>query len=258
MDEDNTNPQTQDGEEQLEQSSSDEQLNEVVEESAQTDESQETEEEQPELSPRQQKRVEQVEEQAKEYKLNKILDRIQNTKQTPSQRENPLDYREAIDAPDEVYNTLDKDRSQYGDQRYNEGLEVAKAIEFRTNIRLDLPIVKEKLDKLDPQDAATLDREYLQFVGFNPKNGTVQHADVGYADFIEARIEQAERLARSMTQQTHKNIAKQAAQVGVRPDGSTRSGVKVQNPGDISSMSDDDFEKNRASIYKSMGLPFKQ
>lgn len=212
-----------------------------------------------ELSPRQQKRLEQVEKKAEELKLNKILDRIQQGKRPASKREEveAMDYRQTIDAPDEVYNSLSKDREQYGERRYSEGLEQAKAIEFRTNLKLDLPLVKDKLDRLDAVDAELLDREYLKLVGFDPKTGFVVNSEIGYADYIEARVEQAERLAARLNVQSQKNIAKQAAQTGIRPDGGAHKGLQIKNPGDIASMSADDFEKNRATIYKQAGLSYK-
>lgn len=261
MDEEATS-QTQDDVQELEQSTSEEHLNEEVsEESAETEEAeqeeQESEEEQPELTPRQQRRVEQIEDQAKELKLNKILDRIQNVRTQPAKRSSSLDYREAIEADDAVYDTLEKDRSSYGEQRYNEGLEMVKAMEFKTNIKLDLPLVKDKLDKLDPADAAAIDREYLMYTGWDAATQTVKNPDIGYADFVEAQIERAERLASNLHVASQKNIAKQAAQTGIRPDGGARKGINIQNPGDISKLTPEQFEKNREAIYKQLGLSTK-
>lgn len=211
------------------------------------------------LSRRQQKRVDQIEKKAEELKLNKILDRIQGIKNTPKKdRESqPKDYRDMIDAPDEVYDTLNQDRESYGDQKYNEGLQVANAMEWRTNMRMDLPLVKDKLDRLDPADAEAIDREYLIFSGFDPQSGFVNNPSIGYADFVEARIEQAERLAASMNLKSQKNIARQAAQTGVRPDGGSHKGLQISSADDIRSLSPEQFEKNRAAIYKAAGLTYK-
>jgi hypothetical protein len=242
-----------------ESSPSNEHLNEEVAEdtSEQTDGSEQREEveDNEELTSRQQKRVEQIEKKAEELKLTKILDRIQGTKQ-PQRRDasDPLNYREAIDAPDEVYETLDNDRRSFGEQRYNEGLEAVRAMEFRTNIKLDLPIVQGKLDKLDPADAQAIDREYLMYTGYDPTTGYVKNPDIGYADFVEAQIERAERLASNMHLKSQQNIAKQAAQTGVRPDGGGRQGIKIESAQDIAKMSDKEFEKNREAIYKAAGL----
>lgn len=217
------------------------------------------EEEAPTLTNRQMKRINQIEQKAEELKLNKILDRIQGIKSTPRQehKSQPKDYREMIDAPDEVYETLNQDRESYGDQKYNEGLQVANAIEWKTNMRMDLPLVKEKLDNLDPADAEAIDREYLIFSGFDPNTGFINNPNIGYADFVEARIQQAERLASSMNLKSQKNIARQAAQTGVRPDGGAHKGLQISSPDDIRSMTPEQFEKNRAAIYKAAGLTYK-
>lgn len=261
MDEEAVSQTQDDTLEQLDQSASEEHLNEEqeVEESEEPEQesTDEEKEEEPDLSPRQQKRVDQIEEKAKELKLNKILDRIQSAPK-PNQRNEALDYRSAIEADDAVYQTLEQDRTQYGDARYNEGLELVKAMEFRTNIKLDLPLVKDKLDKLDPADAEAIDKEYLMYTGYDPETGFVKNPEIGYADFVEAQIERAERLASNLHVASQKNIAKQAAKTGVRPDGGSRSGIKIQNPGDISKLTPEQFEKNREAIYKQLGMEYKK
>lgn len=141
--------------------------------------------------------------------------------QTAPQTRDALDYSTALDADPEVVRQLEADRQRTEQLSYNEGLRRAEAIEFKTNIRLDLPLVSEKLNKLDPRDAEALDKEYLYTVGFDPQTGYVQNPNIGYAEFIEARIDQAERLAQAMSAQTVKNVAKQAAATGLRPDGSS-------------------------------------
>lgn len=255
--------QQNESQEESDQSTDQEQLNnEPVDQPDADAPAEEVEEPQddPELSPRQQKRVEQIENQAKEYKLNKILDRVQNInprQSTEKQDISQLNYRDEIDAPDELYDKLEQDRNQYADQRYSAGKEEAmqqlQAMEWRTNIKLDLPLVKEKLDKLDPEDAAAIDREYLLYSGFNRKTGVVANPGIPYADFVEAQIERAERLAANMQVQSSKNIAQQAANQGVRPDGGGRQGFTLTNPGDISKLSDKEFAKYRKDIYKQLG-----
>lgn len=170
--------------------------------------------------------------------------------QQPSRptRQDALDYSKELDADPEVIQRLDEDRRAEGQAQYNLGLETAKAIEFRTNIKLDLPLVKDKMEKLDPRDAESIDKEYLLMVGFDPQTGFVQNPNIGYADFVEARLEQAERLAASMTAQTTKNIAKQAAQTGLRPDGSTASPLNLNK--DPASMTNEELE----AVIKKAGL----
>lgn len=140
---------------------------------------------------------------------------------TSQPRKDALDYSNALDADPEVIKQLEADRQRTQESSYNEGLKKAEAIEFKTNIRLDLPLVQEKMSKLDPRDAEALDKEYLYTVGFDPQTGYVQNPNIGYAEFIEARIEMAERMGQAMSAETAKNVAKQAAATGLRPDGSS-------------------------------------
>lgn len=152
----------------------------------------------------------------------------------PSQRRDALDYQNALDADPQVIQQLEADRRAEGESRYNEGLQTANAIEFRTNIKLDLPLVKEKMEKLDPRDADALDREYLYAVGFDPGTGFVSNPNIGYAEFIDAKIEMGERLAQSMNANTVRNVARQAATTGLRPDGSSAKRLNLnQAPEDM-------------------------
>ncbi len=156
--------------------------------------------------------------------------------QTPPQTKDALDYSTALDADPEVIRQLEADRQRTAEQQFNEGLRRAEAIEFKTNIRLDLPLVADKLSKLDPRDAEALDKEYLYTVGFDPATGYVQNPNIGYAEFIEARIDQAERLAQAMNAQTVKNVAKQAAATGLRPDGSSAKKLNLNQAPELMTM----------------------
>lgn len=241
-------------EQQLEESTSEQHLdnNEAEEEQQQVA----SEDEAP-LSPRQQKRVDQIEEKAKELKFNKILDRIENSRRQAEQpsRQELLDYKEALDAPDDIYEQLERDRQAASSEGYNQGLAKAQAIEWKTNIRLDMPLVKEKLDKLDPVDAEAIDKEYLYYSGFDAKTGTVRNPDISYAEFVEARVEQAERLAQRLAVNSQKNIAQQASKTGVRPTGGTaQRTINVTSADDIAKMSPEEWDKNRDAILKQIGI----
>lgn len=157
--------------------------------------------------------------------------------QQPSQPTNQdlLNYSDALDADPEVIRQLEEDRQRASSVQYNLGLQQAEefsraqnvASEFRTNIKLDYPLVKDKLDKLDPIDREAIDVEYLQMTGYDTETGLVQNPNIGYAEYVEARIEQAERLASRLNARTVKNVAKQAAQTGLRPDGSSAKSLNL-------------------------------
>lgn len=184
-------------------------------EASQEDSKQEAPEEQP-LSRRAQTRFEKL-----EALRNAGRDKFQQFKQPAPSQPDALDYSQALDAAPEVIQQLQDDRQRAQQVSYDEGLKRAEFIEFKTNIRLDLPLIQDKMSKLDPIDAKKLDDDYLEYVGFDGTTQTVKHPDIGYADYIEARIEQGQRLAASMSAETAKNVAKQAAATGLRPDGSS-------------------------------------
>ena len=227
-------PDKQEADEPDDQSQDEPQDEPVEEDTEETEEEEQSEEEAPEEtkdeerkppSRRETLRIEQI-----------LKKRAEKPAPAPSRPiAEPIDYSESLDADEETVRTLRDDRDNYGRQQYEQGTTASErrvvASEFRTNIRLDLPLVKDRLGKLDPEDVRAIDTEYLQFVGFDESDGFVQHADIGYADYVEARIEQAERLAKRMTAETTKNIAKQTASTGLRPDGSSAKRLNLnKNP----------------------------
>lgn len=184
--------------------------------------------------------------------LEKYGDPRQQASQTPLQQkqEDTLDYKSEFNIEDpEVLQQLENDRNRAQSSAYNEGLQRAQSIEWKTNMRLDLPLVAEKLQKMDPRDAQALDQEYLYVTGYDPTTDTVRNPNVGYAEFIEARVEQAQRLAKSMTADTAKNIAKQAATTGLRPDGSSAKRMNLNKP--AHQMSDEELEAKINSVIPS-------
>lgn len=216
-----------------------------------TEEAQEVEDEpaEEELSPRQQKRVEQL----KQSKLDSILDRVTQGKIKDSSYK-PLDYKQTIDADDEVINQLSQDREQYATDLQRQTDERLTAELWRRDIKTDLALVKDRMDKLDPSDARAIDKEYMLYSGYDPETGRVANPTIGYADFVEAQIERAERLAANLNVRTQKNVAKQVAQTGLRPTGGASKATKISSPDDIANISNADWEKNRDTYLKQMGI----
>jgi hypothetical protein len=174
----------------------------------------------------------------------KLVEKYGTPPQKTAPRPQGLNYEAELDADPEVIKKLEADRQAASQSSYNEGLKVAESIEFRTNIKLDLPTVKPILDRLDPRDAEVLDAEYLKVTGFDPETGFVANPNIGYAEFIEARVELAERMAKSLNQETVKNIAKQTAQTGLRPDGSSAKRLNLNR---------DPKEMTMEELYASIG-----
>lgn len=239
----------------VEESTSDENLNnenqEVEETVETTEETQETEEEatEEELSPRQQKRVEQL----KQSKLDSILDRVTQGK-TQSSTYKPLDYKETIDADEQVITQLSNDREQYATSLQEQTNERLTTELWKRDIKSDLALVKDKLDKLDPSDARAIDKEYLLYSGYDPQSGRVANPTIGYAEFVEAQIDRANKIASNLNVRTQQNVAKQAAQTGLRPTGGASKATKISSADDIASISSADWEKNKDSYLKQMGI----
>lgn len=197
---------------------------EAVEEEAQVDEP-------PQPSRRENLRIQQL--------IEKM--RTQPQAQPAPQRNDGLDYRTALDADDEVINKLETDRQSYGQNQYSEGIRQAESIQFHTRLEIDAPRVASKFKQLDkdssefnPAVANAINEWYLATAGYNPQTNQVSNANVRYADFVEGIMEMADEIAGQKVQSTTKNIAKQAATTGIRPDGSKAKRLNLnQAPQDM-------------------------
>lgn len=154
----------------------------------------------------------------------------------------PLSFRDKIDADEEVLKTLDDTANTYAQGQYNAGLEQAKSIQFHTRLEIDAPRVETKYPKLDPNSdsfqpeaADDLNQLYLNVVGYDPKTDRVANPNIRYADFVDAYMGNVNRLASEQAAESTKHIAKQAAQTGLRPDGSAAKGMDLsKHPSEMS------------------------
>lgn len=264
MDEEEATSQTQEEEAPVDQSSTDEQPQEekpakaeepskeepeevVEEEGEQTEETPE-----PELSPRQEKRVEQI----NELKLNNILKKVTQQEQTRPDTYKGIDYKETISADEQVYETLTRDREQYGKSLQNEALEQTKSIQFHTRLEIDAPKVASKYDMFDPESpnfkpaqAAAINEMYLATVGYDPKTDRVANNNVRYSEYVDGIMELVETTASSKVQESVKNVTKQASQTGIRPGGTTSK--KKSNSTIPHEMSDEELD---SVISRGLGL----
>ncbi len=150
-------------------------------------------------------------------------------KQQPApQRQEALDYEKALDADPEVIKQLQADRQREGQVQYNEGLQRAEFLDWKTSLKIDAPNIEKKYPILDPKSpefhpavADAMNTWYLKMSGFDPNTQTVASNDISYADFVESNMELVEEIAGQRNAQTVKNVAKQSAQTGLRPDGSS-------------------------------------
>lgn len=202
-----------------------EQGEEATEEPTAEEQPQETEETPEEKPPsrREQLRIQQLLEKYGDPRQSQ-----QRPQQAPSQRNDALDYGQALDADPEVIKQLEADRHAASNQSYNEGLRRAEFLDWKTSLKIDAPNIEKKYPILDPKApdfhpavADALNTMYLKMSGFDPNSQTVASSDISYADFVESNMELVEEIAGQRNAQTVKNVAKQAASTGLRPDGST-------------------------------------
>lgn len=146
-----------------------------------------------------------------------------------------LDYSQALDADPEVIKQLETDRQARSDAAYLEGIRQGEVREWRRDLKYENNTVLDKYKFLNPKDsehfkpaaAEAMNTKYLRFVGYNPGDAqwgipeSVQHPDVSYLEFVESEMEFVDELASQKVAETTKNIAKQAATTGLRPDGSS-------------------------------------
>lgn len=165
--------------------------------------------------------------------------------QTPAPSSAP-NFRELIDADDAVYDALDTTTQQAIAEARKAGetdtLKVIKSVQWETLLQIDTPQVLSKHPALNPNDkehfrpalADAMNRRYMAMVGFDPKTRTVETPDIRYSDFVESEFELADEIASTQVANTTKNIAKQAANTGLRPDGSAAKGMDLsKHPEDM-------------------------
>lgn len=168
-------------------------------------------------------------------RIKQLLDNLKQNQQpqtTPkSQRTDALDYATELDADPETIKRLQEDRQKAEEARYREGLAQSQAIEWRTLLQIDAPQVETKYPQLNKNDAEnfhpavadSLNTWYLQMSGWDSETRTASNPAMRYSDFVEGIYELAEEIASTRSASTQKNVAEQARNTAIRPDGSTSS-----------------------------------
>lgn len=189
---------------------------------AEEEKEEDSEEEQKKPSRREQLRIQQI--------LEKYGDPETGKKPSTPKVDDALDYEKELEADEETIKRLREDREGYGSKLYQQGLEQAKSIQWHTRLEIDAPRIESKYPQLDksseefnPMLADSINRMYLSAVGFDAEKDTVQNPSIRYAEYVESMFELAEEMSNRKVAETRNNIAKQAANTGLRPDG---SGVK--------------------------------
>lgn len=157
------------------------------------------------------------------------------------------DFRDKVQADEDVYKTLEETAQDYGQTQYQQGIAQANTAGWRAMLSLEDRQVRKEYPFLDPKDkenfhpaiADAISRKYLQDIGYDP--GDLQRGipetvanPISYYDWVDAQVELADELAAQRVERTTENIAKQAAQTGLRPDGSSAKSLNLnKNPEDM-------------------------
>lgn len=148
-----------------------------------------------------------------------------------------LDYSTALDADPELIKKLQEDRQAAMDAAQARGLAQANSIRFHTRLEIDAPRIEAKYPQLDKTNekfnaalANAINTMFLSTAGYDAKTDTAANPDIRYADYVESVFELANEIAGEKTEASTKNIAKQAAQTGLRPDGSSTKRLNLNKP----------------------------
>lgn len=193
--------------------------------------------------------------------IQKGLDRREGYRQTleqPRPPYQPLKYEEAeYDARE-----LEADRSRYGENRYQEGLQAGTSAaqqEFFIDrlerdgdyIASHYPQLDQSSEEFDPDLTDEINRLYLATIGYNAQTGFIANPAVRYRDFARTQMALIERVATSKGAETAQNLARQSGRGGVRPTSSPRrQTVRDLTPRSIAEMSPEEWEQNRDAVNR--------
>jgi hypothetical protein len=206
-----------------------------------------TEEQEPEGDPAEQEPQHQPDEEKppsrrEQLRVQQLLERVKQGQSRPqgqepqprSQRQGAIDYAQELDADPEVIQRLEEDRRLAENARFREGQELAAGYEWRTLLQVDAPTVarehpelNERSPEFHPALSNSLSEMYLQMSGFDKETGLARNPGMRWSDFIESFWELADEISNLKVQQTTAEVAKQAAQTGIRPDGGSANKLNL-------------------------------
>lgn len=204
-----------------------------------------------------------------QYRIDQLIEKLKQNgvdpeEQVPSKKEptkpEGLKYEEELDADEETIKSLNDDREKYGQSMYEQGLKEAEALkqwqnafEFKQMLIAEEPRVLAKYSFMDKDSedydeaaARAMVSKYFNFTGFDANTKTAANP-VSYLEYVDSEMELAQALAERMSRETRENVTKQAAQTGIRPNGSapTRKLDLTKAPGD---MSDEELDAFLAQV----------
>lgn len=222
----------------------------------------------------------------REQKRREFLEKISTPPSDPNAARKELlnpDYKPLELTPDTELDVdeLKNDRQQYGETRFLTGVQAQKAlaeeanfwtaVEYQNKLLLTDPkfafLNEDDTDNFDEKKADKINQLYLKVIGHKEelikgKDGlviadekgvpykriTTTRKDLPYDEFVRDYMENVEEFISDNEAETTKNLVKQKAHQGVRPGGSSKRGIGKLKEGDISKMTDEEFEANEAEI----------
>lgn len=164
-------------------------------------------------------------EQARVQDLLKKYGNPEDKSKTPTSK--GMDYEKELEASPEMIEKLSKDRESVAKASYKEGLEQMNSLQFTTRLEIDAPRVEQKYpildrnsDKFKPEAATDFNLLYLHFAGYDKETRRVANPEVRYGEFADVIFGLANELADTRVEEQVKEVKKQAAKTGLRPDGS--------------------------------------
>lgn len=177
-----------------------------------------------------------------QLRVQDLLKKYPNLNQ-PSTVQTP-NFRDKVQADEDTYKVLEDTTQDFGRNLLEEATARSNYNTWHRFLSLDDKAIsaahpeldKNNQEKFHPALADAINRKYLQQVGFNPGDPTqgippsVQNPSISYADFVEAELEYAKEMASMLAEDSRRNIAKQAANTGIRPDASTPKRLNLNKP----------------------------
>lgn len=204
----------------------------------------------------------------------KFLDSVRREQEQKAERKDvyqsdpnfkPIDYENR----DYDASELEEDRSKYGQNEYFKGAKTAAEAErfhaeqdkFWQSVGYESTMLERdpefaflndsNPETFDPDKTAFVNESYLEFVGYDPRNNTVKRTDISFENYTRTLVNQVRAWAEDMSENVEENMAAQKGNSSIRPGGgSAKKSLGQLKPGDISAMSDSDYEANKDEINR--------
>lgn len=166
------------------------------------------------------------------------------------------------------YKELEEDRNNFGRNQFYKGAQTAQQIvekqaeqdkfwqatEYESKLLEKEPefafLDETNTETFDPDKTQFVNESFLAFVGYDPNTNTVERKDISFDKYTRVLLDQVKSWAEDYTDNAEKNVAAQRGNSGIRPGGSPRKSLGQLKPGDISSMSDEEYAANRDEINR--------